>query len=69
MKQSLFGGITFCCGDRYQLIKLIGTGSYGAVVLANDLHDKSKKVPILNPFRLLLKNSIKSRMRWMLRGF
>lgn len=33
----MFGGISFSCGDRYKLIKLVGTGAYGSVVLAYDL--------------------------------
>jgi mitogen-activated protein kinase 1/3 len=37
MKPNSFGGITFNCGDRYKLLKLVGTGAYGAVVLAYDL--------------------------------
>lgn len=37
MKPNSFGGITFNCGERYKLLKLVGTGAYGAVVLAYDL--------------------------------
>lgn len=33
----MFGGVSFNCGDRYKLIKLVGTGAYGSVVLAYDL--------------------------------
>lgn len=40
----MFGGISFNCGDRYKLIKLVGTGAYGSVVLAYDLLNKNHKV-------------------------
>ncbi|CAD8157693.1 unnamed protein product [Paramecium pentaurelia] len=42
----MFGGISFNCGDRYKLIKLVGTGAYGSVVLAYDLQNKNHKVAI-----------------------
>lgn len=37
MKSINFGGITFNCGERYRLIKLVGVGAYGSVVLGYDL--------------------------------
>ncbi|CAD8134374.1 unnamed protein product [Paramecium pentaurelia] len=46
MKQTKFGGIEFNCGDRYQIVKLIGSGTYGSVVLAYDIQHKSRKVAI-----------------------
>lgn len=54
MKPNSFGGITFNCGDRYKLLKLVGTGAYGAVVLAYDLYNKNTKVT-----KLILQVAIK----------
>ncbi|CAD8054978.1 unnamed protein product [Paramecium primaurelia] len=46
MKNNLFGGIPFNCGERYRLIKLVGTGAYGSVVLGFDQQNQNMKVAI-----------------------
>ena len=45
MKKSEISGINFELTDRYEAIKLIGKGTYGQVISAND-HVSKQKVAI-----------------------
>lgn len=42
MKKMEINGITFDLTDRYEPIKLIGKGTYGAVISATDKASQSK---------------------------